>query len=66
MPPESLRSHLKQELVHHRRFDTREQAKAAIREWIEVFYKRMRRHSKLGNVVPAIYAQNYLKKRKSA
>lgn len=65
-PTESLWSHLKQELVHHRRFETRAQAKAAIQEWIEVFYNRMRRHSKLGNVAPAIYAENYLKERKSA
>jgi len=65
-PTESLWSHLKQELVHHRRFETRAQAQSAIQEWIEVFYNRMRRHSKLGNVAPAIYAENYLKKRKSA
>ncbi len=65
-PTESLWSHLKQELVHHRRFETRAQAKAAIQEWIEVFYNRMRRHSKLGNVAPAIYAEKYLKERKSA
>ena len=65
-PTESLWSHLKQELVHHRRFETHAQAKAAIQEWIEVFYNRMRRHSKLGNVAPAIYAENYLKERKSA
>lgn len=65
-PTESLWSHLKQELVHHRRFETRAQAQAAIQEWVEVFYNRIRRHSKLGNVAPAIYAENYLKKRKSA
>jgi transposase InsO family protein len=65
-PTESLWSHLKQKLVHRRRFETRAQAKAAIQEWIEVFYNRMRRHSKLGNVAPAVYAENYLKKRKSA
>jgi len=65
-PTESLWSHLKQELVHHRRFRTRVEGQAAIQEWIEVFYNRMRRHSKLGNVAPAIYAENYFKEKKSA
>jgi transposase InsO family protein len=65
-PTESLWSHLKQELVHHRRFRTRAEGQAAIQEWIEVFYNRMRRHSKLGNVAPAIYAENYFKEKKSA
>jgi len=65
-PTESLWGHLKQELVHHRRFETRTQAQAAIQEWIEIFYNRVRRHSVLGNMAPAVYAQNYLKKRKSA
>jgi transposase InsO family protein len=65
-PTESLWSHLKQELVHHRRFATRTQARAAIQEWIEVFYNRMRRHSKLGNMAPAIYAENYRRERKTA
>jgi transposase InsO family protein len=53
-PTKSLWSHLKQELFHHRRFKTRAEGQAAIQEWIEVFYNRMRRHSKLGNVAPAI------------
>jgi len=65
-PTESLWSHLKQELVHHRHFRTRAQAQAAIQEWIEIFYNRMRRHSVLGNMAPAIYAENYLNKRNSA
>jgi len=41
-PTESLWGCLKQELVHHRRFRTRSEAKAAIQEYIEIFYNRMR------------------------
>jgi len=35
----------KVELVHHERYATRDQAKASIVEYIEVFYNRVRRHS---------------------
>lgn len=65
-PTESFWGTLKQELVHHRRFTTRAEARAAIQEYIEVFYNRMRRHSSLGNVAPAIYAEKYFSERRSA
>ena len=58
--------HTTEELVYHRRFRTRIEAKAAIQKYIEVFYNRMRRHSALGNVAPAIFADNYLSERRSA
>jgi putative transposase len=45
---ESFWSSLKRELVHHRRFVTHAEAKAAVFEWIEVFYNRVRLHSALG------------------
>jgi transposase InsO family protein len=45
---ESFWSSLKRELVHRRQFTTRAQARAAIFEWIEVFYNRERFHSALG------------------
>ena len=64
-PVESFWGALKEELIYHRRFRTRLEAKAAIQEYIEVFYNRMRRHSALGNVAPAIFAENHLSKRKS-
>lgn len=51
-PQESLWGKLKQELVHGRRFATRTQARAAVFEWIEVFYNRQRLHSALGYVSP--------------
>ena len=65
-PLESFWGVLKQELVHHRRFRTRAEAQAAIQEYIEVFYNRMRRHSALGNIAPAIFAENYFSERRSA
>lgn len=50
---ESFWGSLKNEQVHHHRFKTRAEAKAAIQEYIEIFYNRQRRHSRLGNVSPA-------------
>ena len=50
---ESFFGTLKKELVHHRRYRTREEAKQDIFEWIEVFYNRQRRHSTLGYRSPA-------------
>ena len=39
---ESFWGTLKIELVHHNRFETRQQAKQEISEYIEVFYNRQR------------------------
>jgi putative transposase len=49
---ESLWASLKNELIFQRTFDTRQQAKDAIFEWITVWYNRKRRHSSLGYVSP--------------
>lgn len=65
-PTESFWGALKQEFVYHRRFKTRLEAKAAIQEWIEVFYNRIRRHSSLGNVAPAVWAGKRIKKKEAA
>ena len=65
-PTESFWGHLKQELVHHRHFQTRDQAIAAIREYIEIFYNRMRRHSALGNTAPSVFAEAYYSQRRIA
>lgn len=43
----------KTELVYQQRFVTREVARRAIFEHIEVFYNRIRRHASIGNVAPA-------------
>lgn len=50
---ESFFATLKKELIHDRRYLTREEAKQDIFEYIEVFYNRQRRHSTLGYRSPA-------------
>jgi transposase InsO family protein len=52
---ESFFSTLKQELVYSTHFQTREEAKRALFEYIEVFYNRKRRHSALGYLSPTEY-----------
>ena len=49
---ESFWSSLKRELVHRERFATRAEARAAVFEWIEIFYNRERLHSALGYKSP--------------
>ena len=43
---------LKVELIHGKTYNTRQEAKTAIFEYIEVFYNRQRRHSYLGYLSP--------------
>ena len=50
---ESFISTLKNELVHHVQFKTREEARTAIFDYIEVFYNRQRLHQTLGYLSPA-------------
>jgi len=52
-PMESFFASLKKEHVHPARFRTRAEAKAAVFEYIEVFYNRQRLHSALGYRTPA-------------
>jgi len=49
---ESFWSSLKRELVHRCQFATRAEARAAVFEWIEIFYNRERLHSALGYQSP--------------
>jgi transposase InsO family protein len=49
---ESFFATLKGELVHAARFETREQARGALFEFIEVWYNRERLHSALGYLSP--------------
>lgn len=49
---ESFFSSLKNELTHFRNFTTREEAKAAIFDYIEIFYNRQRLHQTLGYLSP--------------
>jgi putative transposase len=57
-PMESFFASLKKELIHDADFATRAEARAAIFEYIEVFYNGQRRHSSLGYVSPAEYEQS--------
>ncbi len=52
---ESFFGTLKRELVYHRHYATRDEARQEIFEYIEVFYNRQRRHSTLGYHSPAEY-----------
>jgi transposase InsO family protein len=49
---ESFWGTLKSELVNHERYQTRDEARASIFEYIEVFYNRQRLHSSLGYLSP--------------
>jgi putative transposase len=49
---ESFFATLKTELIYHRRFQTRQEAKTEIFEYLEGFYNRQRRHSSLGYLSP--------------
>jgi len=65
-PMESFWGTLKQELVHHRRYRTRQEAIQEITEYIEVFYNRERRQARLGFLSPAAYTQKFYAKRLAA
>ena len=51
-PMESFFHTLKTELVHHRQYATRQEAKRDIFAYIEGFYNRTRRHSAIGYISP--------------
>ncbi len=65
-PMESFWGTLKNELIHHRRYETREQATREITEYIEIFYNRQRRHSRLGNLSPAAFTQRFYQQQQAA
>lgn len=56
-PMESFWGMLKTELIHHRRYGTREEAIRDITEYIEVFYNRQRRQARLGYLSPAAFVK---------
>ena len=58
-PMESFWGTLKSELVHHRRYITRQEAIQEITEHIEIFYDRQRRQAKLGFLSPAAHEQQF-------
>jgi len=52
---ESFFSSLKKEKIRRYIFKTREEARAEVFDYIEVFYNRARRHRHLGNISPVAY-----------
>lgn len=52
---ESFFATLKTELVHRRSWPTRRELSSEVFEYIEAFYNRTRRHSRLGMLSPADY-----------
>lgn len=52
---ESFFATLKRERVYRRHYSSRQEARADLFEYIEVFYNRRRRHSLLGDLSPADY-----------
>lgn len=54
---ESFFGLLKRERVNRTRYRTREEARADIFDYIEVFYNRKRRHGYLGNISPVDFEQ---------
>jgi transposase InsO family protein len=58
-PMESFWGTLKQELVHHHRYRTRQEAMRDITEYIEIFYNRQRLQPGLGFLSPAVFEQRY-------
>lgn len=58
-PMESFWGMLKQELIYQCHFKTRQEARQAITEYIEVYYNRQRIQARLGYLSPVAYGQKY-------
>lgn len=56
---ESFFSNLKNELIYWYNFSTREEARAAIFDYIEVFYNRQRIHQTLNYETPEQFEERY-------
>ncbi len=63
---ESFFATLERELIDDADWHTREAARAAIFEYLEVWYNRQRRHSSLGYLSPAEYERAVLEKQQAA
>lgn len=58
-PTESFYATRQRELVHHRRFATRQETRLAVFTWIETWYNRKPRHSTLGYLSPQAFERQY-------
>jgi putative transposase len=61
-PTESFFNSLKNERVHGARYDTRQEARDDLFDYIAVFYNRRRRHSTLGYCSPTQFLEDWLSK----
>jgi putative transposase len=52
---ESFHATIKKDLIHRRSWPTKTEARTAVFDYIEAFYNRQRRHSRLGMLSPADY-----------
>ena len=57
-PMESFFHTLKTELVMHCDYKTRDQARASLFDYMEVFYNRQRRHSAINYVAPLAFEES--------
>lgn len=65
-PMESFWGTLKNELVHQRRFETRQEAIRDIKEYIEIFYNRQRKQARLDYLSPTAFAKRFYEKKMAA
>ena len=63
---ESFFKTMKTEMVYHKSFQTKAEAKLAVFEYIEVWYNRQRTHSTLGYLTPCQYEKSLLNNKMSA
>ena len=62
-PAESLFGTIKNELIYLNRYETRDAARQAIFEYVEVFYNRLRRHASLGYLTPEEFKKRYFQEK---
>ncbi|MHB8829137.1 MAG: IS3 family transposase [Syntrophales bacterium] len=65
-PMESFWGVLKNELIHHCRYATRQEAIRDITEYIEIFYNRQRKQARLGFLSPAAFERWFYEKQMAA
>lgn len=65
-PMESFWGVLKNEQIHHCRYETRQEAITDITEYIEIFYNRQRKQANLSFLSPASFERSFYEKRLAA